>query len=582
MPVKKKEVTNDKKKSKRKGGRPPKDDDSVDSYGNIRDLIDYDDEEILSDSDKSTSDSSYKPKRKSGRLAKKKAAAATAHPTNKFYPKKKKQPVEESSMELEESEEDEEDDDDDDGSQAEETDAEETSDESKIIPEISFIFGGGGSDAHENRGVPKRHNMKKEPEEVQKFVKLVTEPFEDITIDDQIDYFKTLGEERKRHILEVLERRPDKNMTNNMMFKILGMKMSPEVQNGILAKYNTLQSLDPSAGEYFKLRNWLEKATSLPLGIYKDMPVKLEDGQETCMHFMDKARRCLDEAIYGQDESKMQILQFIASKISNRESRGLSLLLVGPPGIGKTCLIKNGIAKALDWPFQFISLGGESDASTYTGHQLVYEGSHCGKIANSLITSKSMSTILMFDEIDKISGTTKGEEIQNMLVHLTDPVQNDVFEDKYLSGIPIDLSKVMFVFSANDITKIDKVLLDRMMVVQLKGYNQKEKMAIAEQFLLPAALREVNLVEKVAFQKDIVEHILTEYAGEETGVRELKRCLEQVAQKVNMLRMYNSKDLQFHIKDFALPFILKKEHIDLFLKKRGAAEKDVSHLAMYT
>jgi hypothetical protein len=169
----------------------------------------------------------------------------------------------------------------------------------------------------------------------------------------------------------------------------------------------------------------------------------------------------------------------------------------------------------------------------------VYEGSHCGRIANCLAQAKSMSMVLMFDELDKISSTSKGEEIQNLLVHMTDPVQNMEFEDKYLSGIPLDLSRTMLVFSGNDVNKIDKILMDRMVVVNLAGYETKDKIAIAEQFLLPAALKEVNLVEKVAISRDILQHILTNYAKEETGVRELKRCIEQIAQKVNMLRMFS-------------------------------------------
>jgi ATP-dependent Lon protease len=294
---------------------------------------------------------------------------------------------------------------------------------------------------------------------------------------------------------------------------------------------------------------------------------------------MQKARKCLDDSIYGQDEAKLQILQFIGTKIANPSGRGLSLLLSGPPGIGKTSLIKGGVAKALEWPFQFISLGGDSDASTYTGHQLVYESSHCGKIVNSLCSAKSMSMVLMFDELDKISTTPKGEEVQNLLVHLTDPVQNGEFEDKYLAGINIDLSRVMFTFSANDLNKIDRVLLDRMIVVQLQGYTQKEKVAIAENYLLPTALKDVGLTEKVAVSKDVLEYVIREYASEETGVRELKRCMEQISQKVNMLRMFNSKDLPFYIKDFSLPFVVKKEHIDLFLKKKV---NDVSAKMMYT
>jgi ATP-dependent Lon protease len=319
---------------------------------------------------------------------------------------------------------------------------------------------------------------------------------------------------------------------------------------------------------------------SIPFGIYKDIPVRLEDGSDKCAEFMRNAKKCLDDSVYGQEDSKLQIMQFISSKISNPESRGLCLLLTGAPGIGKTTLIKNGIAKALGWPFQFISLGGDSDASTYTGHQLVYESSHCGKIVNSLITSKSMSTVLMFDEVDKISQTPKGEEVMNLLIHLTDPVQNSDFEDKYLSGVPIDLSKVMFVFSANDINKIDKVLLDRMMVIDLKGYDLKQKTIIGEQYLLPAALKEVNLVEKLSISKEILTKLIEEYAKDEKGVRELKRCIEQITQKVNMLRMYNSPDLPFYIKDFALPFIVKKEHVTLFLKKKELT--DLPPYGMYT
>ena len=429
--------------------------------------------------------------------------------------------------------------------------------------------------------IPKRYDMKTEPESVQKFVKLLTSPMEENTIDTQISQFKVLAQEKQDEIIYALENRPVVNDSSmNLMLKILTLKLPKEIQSMILSKYNGCMALDTCSSEYFKQRAWLEKVVSVPFGTYKQVPVTIEDGHEKCSEFMGNAKKCLDQAIYGQEESKLQIMQFISTKIANPNGRGLCLLLTGPPGIGKTSLIKNGIAKSLDWPFQFISLGGDSDASTYTGHQLVYESSHCGKIVNSLIASKSMSTVMMFDEVDKISQTAKGEEIMNLLIHLTDPVQNGDFEDKYLAGIPIDLSKVMFVFSANDINKIDKVLLDRMLVIELKGYDLKQKTVIAEKYLLPHALSEVNMTENINIPTEIITTVIKDYANEEKGVRELKRSIEQITQKINMLRMYNSPDLPFHIKDFSLPFTVKKEHMPLFLKKRTSDDAPPEHMYM--
>jgi ATP-dependent Lon protease len=622
------------RKKKSGGGNRP-DDDSIDSKGNIRGLIAYDydsseDETFIPDTEASSSSKSSpiarrtrnsvvrkkKPVRREETESEEESDSSEDVGSSKLRSEKKrllarlkKVEEQEEDEELErlereyerkqrkqrkkrreetESEEEEEDEEDeveeDEEEQEDDEDSEdEESEESDGPP--GFVLSFGGFDEAAERMIPKRHNMKKESAEVKKFVKLVTKPSDEDTIDAQIDQFKALPEDKRKKLLDVLESRNKKPGTadsqQSLMFKILTMNLPTEVQGMVLSKYNSLQTQDPGSSEYFKHRNWLEKLTSLPLGIYKELPVKLTDGSETCGAFMERARRCLDEAIYGQDEAKLQVLQFIGAKIANPQGRGLSLLLSGPPGIGKTSLIKNGIAKALDWPFQFISLGGDSDASTYTGHQLVYEGSHCGKIVNSLASAKSMSMVLMFDELDKISTTPKGEEVQNLLVHLTDPVQNGEFEDKYLAGVPIDLSRVMFTFSANDLNKIDRVLMDRMIVINLQGYSSKEKVAIAENYLLPAALKEVGLSEKVGVGKEVIEHILKEYATEESGVRELKRCMEQIAQKVNMLRMFNSKELPFYIKDFTLPFVVKKEHVDLFLKRKTPS-MDVSAQRMYS
>ena len=592
-----------------KRGAPPADDD-VDDRGNIRNLI-ADDSDSEEESE-AESELSYTPSelrrlkrtgklpsrlkdeiRQSGRAAAVKARDAIrkkckrdttpttatsdsswkeARKTRKAKSKKKKVESESEESEEEESEEEDEEEDEDEEDEEEDESEEEEDEEDTGLQGFSFTFGGGFDDAE--RMVPKRHNMKKESPDVRQFVKLVTNTAEANTIDDQIDQFKSLEAVKQKTLLTALEARSNSvKKEQPLMFKLLQMNLVPDTMGLVMDRYNALNMMDPSSGEYYKLRAWMEKLVSIPLGVYKEMPVKIDDGQELTTPFMEKARRCLEEAIYGQEDAKLQIMQFIASKIANPTASGLSLMLVGPPGIGKTSLIKNGIAKALEWPFQFMSLGGDSDATTYTGHQFVYEGSHCGKIANCIAQAKSMSMILMFDELDKISTTEKGQEIQNLLVHLTDPVQNMLFEDKYLTGIPLDMSRAMFVFSGNDLTRVDRVLLDRMIVVTLSGYKSKDKMEIAEKYLLPTALKEVNLAEKVAVSREVLQHILDHYATEESGVRELKRCIEQIVQRINMLRMFNVKDLPFHIPGFTLPFVLKKEHVDLFIKKRELGGK---------
>ena len=613
-----KDAKDEKKKLKKRGGT--KEDDDVDENGNIEGLIDDDVDSDSDESETSLTKSELHRLKKYGKLPEslkndirggrsprkaalkardairkklKKEDSRNKSPSTdstyeepivkrkKFGFTSKKRVVESESEsdgetlgseDTEDDAEGTEDEDEDDDEDEEDEDAEGTEYEDKFKG-ISISIGGGGG-FEEDRMIPKRHNMKKESADVRRFVEMVTKPIEENNIDDQIDQFKALDSPKKRSMLDALEKRSEYvKKEEPLMFRLLQMKLQPEMMSMVMSRYNALNTMDPSSGEYYKLRAWMEKLVAMPLGVYKEMPVRLEDGAEACAPFMNKARRCLDEAIYGQDEAKLQIMQFIASKIANPTASGLSLLLMGPPGIGKTSLIKNGIAKALEWPFQFISLGGDSDATTYTGHQFVYEGSHSGRIANCLAQAKSMSMILMFDELDKISATPKGEEVQNLLVHMTDPVQNMEFEDKYLSGIPLDLSRTMLVFSGNDINKIDKVLLDRMIVVQLAGYQPKDKISIAEQFLLPSALKEVNLGEKVAISRDILQHVLDTYAKEETGVREFKRCIEQIVQRINMLRMFNVKELPFHIPGFQLPFVLKKEHVDLFLKKKDTAEK---------
>jgi len=441
----------------------------------------------------------------------------------------------------------------------------------KTSQPIGLMISGFGTRADPKE--PKKYKMKEQPSIVKKFVKLVQKGSENEentnNIDTDISYFKNLPDNKQNMIIDKMERKFSMDETAvPLKFKILEKQVPQQVEKLALGKYHALLNMDTSSTEYYKGFHWIEGYSNLPLGVYKELPVKLADGPVACSNFVTKVRENMDDAIFGHDDAKLQILQFVSSWIANPKGIGNVLSIHGPMGVGKTTLVKNGIAKALDRPFHFITLGGASDASFLDGHSYTYEGSTWGRIADILIQSKCMNPIIYFDELDKISETPKGEEIMNLLIHITDTSQNDKFQDKYFTGIDLDLSRCLFIFSHNNHERVNPILRDRMYNIRVSGFNLKEKQVIAEQYLIDQTLKEIGLYEKLSIDSDVVQHIIENYTGDEKGVRELKRCIHTIMSKLNLLRFYNDpKKVPFAIPDFSLPFTLKKEHLKLLLNK---------------
>jgi len=615
----------DKKKARRRGRDDTDDDESVDSRGNIRGLIAYSEDEVTESSGSSFKlpPSAAGAKKRGagwkGRAAQKKAsppktrAAAVAarkkineEEHQRAAAKKKARAPSPSPSEEEEEDEDEEEDDellddeeseeddDDTPGDTEETEGTDDDDDSDsdelplptksprlggielVISDFADALGGGGPQK------PKKYKLKKEPENVRRFVKLVqteVDPAEE-DIDRDIGYFKGLSPHAQDRLLTKLQNKVEPpGPVVPLKFQILAKEVPPEVERVAMAKYQALQSIDPSTTEYYKTSQWIHGYTELPLGVYRDLPVRLEDGAEVCAKFVGGVREAMDSAIYGHDEAKLQILQFVSSWIANPKAAGNVLSIFGPPGIGKTTLVKDGVAKALGRPFHFITLGGATDASYLDGHSYTYEGSTWGRIVDVLIKSKCMNPVIYFDELDKVSETPKGEEINNLLIHLTDQSQNDRFQDKYFAGVDLDLSRCLFIFSHNNHERVNPILRDRMYNIQMEGFGIKEKQAIAEQYLVPGALREVGLFEKVGISREIIKYIVENHTGEERGVRELKRCIQTVVSKLNMLRFYNDPArVPFAIKGFALPFSVRTDHVDLLLKRRAPMNESIAHM----
>jgi ATP-dependent Lon protease len=183
----------------------------------------------------------------------------------------------------------------------------------------------------------------------------------------------------------------------------------------------------------------------------------------------------------------------MGQQFRNPNAKGNMIGIHGPAGNGKTTLIKEGIAKAMNKPFIFISLGGATDSSFLEGHSFTYEGSICGRIASGIIESKCMDPVIFLDELDKVSETPKGEEIINILMHITDATQNNHFTDRFFSGIDFDFSKAIIIFSFNDASKVSRILKDRMKIIKVGGYKIDDKIKIAQKHLLPKLFKSVGI-----------------------------------------------------------------------------------------
>jgi ATP-dependent Lon protease len=222
--------------------------------------------------------------------------------------------------------------------------------------------------------------------------------------------------------------------------------------------------------EYSKLSKWINGLYRIPFDTYINLPVSIKDKSSKIEEFLCNSYEILKKTIYGQLNAKNKIMQILAQWISNPNSTGQIIALEGPPGVGKTNLVKNGVSKALNRPFCFYALGGATDISNLEGHSYTYEGAIWGRLVEMLMESKVMNPVIFFDELDKISKTQKGDEITGLLTHLTDYSQNDCIQDKYYCGINLDFSKSLFFFSFNDIRKINPILKDRLTIIKLVSF----------------------------------------------------------------------------------------------------------------
>lgn len=253
---------------------------------------------------------------------------------------------------------------------------------------------------------------------------------------------------------------------------------------------------------------------------------------------MEDINTTLDSSIYSHSLAKKQIMKIIGQWM-NGEQSGYCFGFEGSPGIGKTSLAKKGLTNCLkdannnSRPFAFIALGGSTNGSSLEGHGYTYMNSTWGKIVDILMETKCMNPIIYIDELDKVSKTEQGKEIIGILTHLIDPTQNDCFQDKYFTGIDIDLSKALFIFSYNDAEQIDKILLDRIHRIKFDNLSLQDKVVIVNKFILPEINQKMGFDNVVELNNNIIKYIIENYTLE-PGVRKLKEILFDLYGEINL------------------------------------------------
>lgn len=424
----------------------------------------------------------------------------------------------------------------------------------------------------------KEKEDKKDRKYKDKNLRIFKKILKDKNVNDDFSFYDELDVEKQKKIIkELREINKITRIEKPYRMTLLESDIPVQFKGAAMKKINALRYMEPGNGDYYKMKTWVDAFMKIPFNKYSSFPITIEDGVEKCHAFMEDAQKILDTAVYGLDDAKMQIMQLFGQLLANPKAVGTAIGIHGAPGTGKTSLIKEGISKILKRPFAFIALGGAQDGSFLDGHSITYEGSVWGKIAQSVFDADCMDLVFLFDEVDKISDTEKGHEITGILTHLIDTSQNTEFRDKFFAEVNFNLSRCLFIFSYNDESKVNPILLDRMYRIQTKGYVPKEKIVIANDYLLPKIREQVKFNKgEILIPDDTLNHIIDNHCEKEEGVRNMKRCLEIIHTKLNLYRLMKTGSKLFGDQmtlKVEFPFTVTKDIADKMIKKGDLAGK---------
>jgi endopeptidase La len=381
--------------------------------------------------------------------------------------------------------------------------------------------------------------------------------FDGISKEDQAAYISELEAIQHKYVDSASNKSKTVSKSANMplILRVLGSNLNATSKRTIIERVNTHnQSKNQLSGGEYKHKEWISSVAQIPFDSFAAPQCTESDSTRNIRRYLKSCRQKMANSMYGHERSKDQIMRIVAQLVgaqhagaqnvgadsTNVRIAGNVIAIEGPPGVGKTALIRRGLCAALGRPFAAISLGGATDAAFLEGHDFTYQGARFGQIVEILMETGVMNPVIYFDELDKVSQTPKGEEIINCLMHLIDPTQNTHFRDKYFSGIDLDLSGAIFIFSLNSTANVNPILLDRMKVIRTQSYVTWEKIEIVRSHLMSEIERETNIAPNtVAIGDDVLRFMIESYTNE-GGVRRLKELITEVLMELRLRSLEGS------------------------------------------